>query len=63
MDLQDHQQEISMLELRLKNITEEFDKAISNGMVLHDVKRLFHELRIISDTLLELKTDRPVKGQ
>ncbi len=48
-------EEIKMLELKLKAITQEFDTAMANDMVLGDVKRLFHELRIISAKLLDLR--------
>jgi hypothetical protein len=51
----DNEQEIQLLELRLKAITQEFDMAMSSDMVLGDVKRLFHELRVISTKLLDLK--------
>jgi hypothetical protein len=54
----DNEQEIQMLELRLKAITQEFDMAMGSDMVLGDVKRLFHELRQISAQLIDLKKGR-----
>jgi hypothetical protein len=56
----DNEQEIQMLELRLKAITQEFDMAMSSDMVLGDVKRLFHELRLTSTKLLDLKKPQAV---
>lgn len=51
-------EEMILLELQLKAITEEFDAAIGNGMVLKDAKVLFHQLRIISAKLLDLKNQQ-----
>jgi hypothetical protein len=52
------QQEIEMLEMELKALTQEFDKAMKNDMVLGDVKSLFHDLRILSSKILDLKKQR-----
>jgi hypothetical protein len=49
----DNEKEIQMLELRLKNVTQEFDMAMGSDMVLGDVKRLFHKIRKISAQLID----------
>ncbi len=51
----DIEQEIQILELKLKAMTQEFDTAIGKDMVLGEVKPIFHELRLMNARLLELK--------
>ncbi len=52
---QDQQAEIQLLESQVQLLTEKFDLALKKDMVLGDVKKLFHELRIISFRLDQLK--------
>ena len=51
------QQDIASLENLLKSRLEEFDKALKKNMNLDEVRKLFHELRI-----LKLKVDE-FRGQ
>jgi hypothetical protein len=49
------QEEIILLEERVKAITEEFDNAIKKDMALKDVKILYQELKILSVKLSDLR--------
>ena len=55
MQVNNPQEEIKLLEQRLIVVSAEFDNAIKKDMVLGDAKRLFHELRILSAKLLDLR--------
>lgn len=55
---QDQQSEISLLEIQLKSLMEKFDHAVKKDRVLGDVKKLFHELKIIAIRLEQLKEQR-----
>jgi hypothetical protein len=48
------QHDIAFLENQLKSKTEIFDRALKNDMCLDEVRKLFHELRILKDKVDEL---------
>ena len=47
--------EVENLELKLKEITERFDRAIVDDIVLKEAKEIYHELKKISERLSILK--------
>jgi hypothetical protein len=49
------QHDIESLENQLKSKTEIFDRALKKDMCLDEVRKLFHELRILKDKVDELK--------
>jgi hypothetical protein len=48
------QHDIESLENQLKSKTEIFDRALKKVMCLDEVRKLFHELRILKDKVDEL---------
>ena len=43
------QPDIASLEIQLKSKTELFDKALKKNMCLDELRKLFHELRILKE--------------
>ena len=54
------QPDIASLENLLKSKTEIFDKALKKNMCLDEVRKLFHELRILRTKFDELYKQNPI---
>lgn len=54
------QQEIASLENQLKSKIEIFDKALKRNICLDEVRKLFHELRILKAKVDELIGENPL---
>jgi hypothetical protein len=56
MQLLDMQAEISALEIQVRNLERKLDLSFSNNEILAKTKEIFHELRLATEKLKELKS-------
>jgi hypothetical protein len=54
------QPDIASLEDQLKSKTEIFDKALKKNMCLDELRKLFHELRILKEKVDELYKQKSI---
>ena len=59
----DHSTEISALEVKIHRHKKLFDQSIENDEILEKTKVIFHDLKMLTEKLDELKKAAPVKKE
>ena len=61
MEPQDRRAEIAALEIQLKRYEYLFDQSIKNNEVLAKTKIILHDIKLVSEKLIELKNSKGTK--